>query len=127
MGGVEKGVAENNGREGRRRRGSARFSPFPLSAFLGTFFHPSHTKTSFSALEHLKRSTLTDLEHVECATPFPFPHFWKKSFTLTGMRPSKKVSKPVESERHETPKCVRVVVFEGSSGPDGVVGKRLQK
>ena len=29
-------------------------SPFPLSAFVGTFFHPSHTKASFSALEHLK-------------------------------------------------------------------------
>ena len=35
-------------------RRSPPLSPFPLSAFVGTFFHPSHTKASFSALEHLK-------------------------------------------------------------------------
>ena len=101
--------------------------PLPAFSFRGHLFHPSHTKTSFSAFEHLKRSTLTDVRHVECATPFPLLHFWKKSFTLTGMRPSKEVSKAFESERQEIPKCVRVVTFECSGGPEGAVRKRYKK
>ena len=51
----------------------------------------------------------------------------KKNFTLTGMRLSKKVSKAFESERQEIPKCVRVITFETSGGPEGAGGKRFKK